>query len=210
MCHTENELTAEEAERSHNITWSGFNTSLIDIIKERWICFVSIVPRIFQVCCHDQAWVRYYQNSWLSKQRPITCYCIDQSLYALIKLVQWNWKGNYGVKSFAIMMGPLDIEMAALKAIKVWLKVSGWSSALSKTDIESSGAADSFLHAAHATKTRSVNINIFLKIEYFLRFQTWQCFSNCLHWFSLRFHLNFRSLLLLYTFWWKSFMRLHH
>ena len=70
------------------------------------------------------------------------------------------------------MMGPLDIEMAALKAIGDWLKVSGWSSALSKTDIESSGAADSFLHAAHATKTRSVNINIFLKIEYFLRFQT--------------------------------------
>ena len=64
------------------------------------------------------------------------------------------------------MMGPLDIEMAALKAIGDWLKVSGWSSALSKADIESSGAADSFLRAAHATKSRSahqVNINIFLK-----------------------------------------------
>ena len=72
------------------------------------------------------------------------------------------------------MMGPLDIEMAALKAIGDWLKVSGWSSALSKADIESSGAADSFLHAAHATKTRSAHqVNIFfLKIEYFLGFQT--------------------------------------
>ena len=47
-----------------------------------------------------------------------------------------------------------------------------------------------------------------------MRFQTWQCFSNCLHWYSLRFHLNFRSLLLLYTFWWKRLMMilwwLHH
>ena len=32
---------------------------------------------MFQVCCHDQEWVRYYQNScWLSKLGPITCYWI--------------------------------------------------------------------------------------------------------------------------------------
>ena len=62
------------------------------------------------------------------------------------------------------MMGPLHIEMAALKTIVEWLKDSGWSSALSEADIGFSGAADSFLHAAHITKARSahqVNINIF-------------------------------------------------
>ena len=46
----------------------------------------------------------------------------------------------------------------------------------------------------------------FKKTDYFLRFQTWQYLSNCLHWFSLRFHLKFRSLLLLHTFWWKRLM----
>ena len=64
------------------------------------------------------------------------------------------------------MMGPLDIEMAALKAIGDWLKVSGWSSALSKADTESSGAADSFLHAAHATKSRSAHAG---KYKYFFK-----------------------------------------
>ena len=62
------------------------------------------------------------------------------------------------------MMGPLHIEMAALKTIGEWLKDSGWSSALSEADIGFSGAADSFFHAAHITKARSahqVNINIF-------------------------------------------------
>ena len=63
-------------------------------------------------------------------------------------------------------MDPLHIKMAALKTIGDWLKDSGWSSDLSEADIESSGAADFSLHAAHITKTRSahqVNINIFLK-----------------------------------------------
>ena len=76
-------------------------------------------------------------------------------------------------------MDPLHIKMATLKTIEDWLKDSGWTSALSEADIETSGAADFSLHAAHITKTRSahqVNIN------------------------SIRFHLNFRSLLLLHTF----------
>ena len=60
------------------------------------------------------------------------------------------------------MLDSLHIEMAALKTIGDWLKDSGWSSALSEADIAFSGAADSFLHAAHITKTRSAHqVNIF-------------------------------------------------
>ena len=81
----------------------------------------------------------------------------DQPLYALARLVQWNWKKNYREKCFVIMIGPLHIEMAALKTIGDWLKDSGWSLALSEADIPSSGTADSFLHAAHVTKTRSTH-----------------------------------------------------
>ena len=137
------------------------------IQSKRWICFASIVRRMFQVCCHDQVWVRYYQNScWLSKQGPITCYCIYQPLYALAKLVQWNCKENYDKKCVVIMMGPLYIEMADLKTIGDWLKYSGWSSALSESDIASWEAEEFFLHDSHVTKTisaRQVNINIFKK-----------------------------------------------
>ena len=100
-------------------------------------------------------------NRW---QLPVIAF--DQPLYALVKLVQRNWKENYREKCFVIMMDPLHIETAALKTIGDWLKDSKWSSALSEADIASSGAAAySFLHAAHVTKTRSahqVNINIFL------------------------------------------------
>ena len=116
-------------------------------------------------------------------QLPVIAF--DQPLYALAKLVQWNWKENYKEKCIVIMMGLLYIEMAALKTIEDWLKYSGWSSALSEANITSSGAEVSFFTML-ITKTRSahqVNINIKKKkkTEYFLKFQTWQCFSNCLY-----------------------------
>ena len=65
-----------------------------------------------------------------------------------------------------MMLGPLHIDISALKTIRDWLKDSGWSSDLSEADIAFSGVSDSFLHAAHITKTRNahqVNINIFIK-----------------------------------------------
>ena len=64
------------------------------------------------------------------------------------------------------MLGPLHIDISALKTIRDWLKDSGWSSDLSEADIAFPGVSDSFLHAAYITKTRNahqVNINIFLK-----------------------------------------------
>ena len=57
------------------------------IQSKRWICFASIVRRMFQVCCHDQVWVRYYQNScWLSKQGPITCHCLWSATVCISKI----------------------------------------------------------------------------------------------------------------------------
>ena len=77
-----------------------------------------------------------------SGQLPVIAF--DQPLYALTKLVQRNWKENYGEKCFVIMMGPLHIEMAALKTIGDWFKDLRWSSALYEAGIPSPGAADSF------------------------------------------------------------------
>ena len=79
------------------------------------------------------------------------------------------------------MMGPLYIEMAALKTIEDWLKYSGWSSALSEADVTSSGAEVSFLHDAHVTKTRSahqVNINIKKKTRIFFEIPNMAMFQQ--------------------------------
>jgi len=52
------------------------------------------------------------------------------------------------------MMGGLHIEMAYLKAVGQWLEGSGWTDSLVAAGLVGSGTADSFLKAAHVTRTR--------------------------------------------------------
>ena len=78
----------------------------------------------------------------------------DQPLFALSKYVQWRWPETHGERKFVVMFGGLHIEMALWNAIGDFLEGSGWTVALSDAGIASSGTADSFLKAAHLTRTR--------------------------------------------------------
>ena len=78
----------------------------------------------------------------------------DQPLYAIAKLIQWNWPDTYGENSYIIMLGELHIDMAALSVIGDWLEDSGWVEALIQAKVASAGTAESFLKASHVTRTR--------------------------------------------------------
>ena len=75
-------------------------------------------------------------------------------MFALAKLIQWNWQDKFGEKQFVLVLGGLHIEMAALKTLGNWLEGSGWTTALVQADIMSSGKADAMLHASHVTRCR--------------------------------------------------------
>ena len=79
---------------------------------------------------------------------------LDQPLYAIAKLIQWNWPDTYGEKHFITVLGGLHIEMAALNVIGDWLEDSGWVEALVQAKVASAGTAESFLKATHVTRTR--------------------------------------------------------
>jgi len=85
-------------------------------------------------------------------QTPVLTF--DQPLYALAKQIQWKWPEKYGEHQFVVMFGGLHIEMAALKTVGDWLRGSGWVQALVQAEITTAGTADSFLQAAHVTRTR--------------------------------------------------------
>ena len=53
-----------------------------------------------------------------------------------------------------VMLGGLHTEMALWKTLGDVLQGSGWTTALIEADVASSGMADSFLKAAHLTRTR--------------------------------------------------------
>ena len=53
-----------------------------------------------------------------------------------------------------VLLGGLHTELAALKAIGNWLEGSGWTNALVQAEVTTPGTADSFLNAAHVSRTR--------------------------------------------------------
>ena len=159
---------------------------------------------MFQVCCHDHAWVIYYQNScWLSKQGSIICYCIWSATVCISKIGAMELEKKLPRKvichhdrSTAHWNGSSKNHWRLVERFRMELSFI-WSRYSILRDCR-------FFPSRCSCYKNQKWASLFLKkTEYFLRLQTWQCFSNCLHWFSLRFHLNFRSLLLLYTFWWK-------
>ncbi len=79
---------------------------------------------------------------------------VDQPLYTLAKHIQWRWPETHGEDRFVILFGGLHIEMAALKTLGNLLDGSGWTSALVQAGVATPGTADSFLKAAHVTRTR--------------------------------------------------------
>ncbi|KAG7161157.1 hypothetical protein Hamer_G024212, partial [Homarus americanus] len=85
-------------------------------------------------------------------QTPVVT--LNQPLYALAKQIQWTWPERYGEDKLVVMFGGLHIEMAALKMLGDWLEGSGWVEALVQAKIATPGSANSFLRAAHVTRTK--------------------------------------------------------
>lgn len=88
-------------------------------------------------------------------QIPITAF--DQPLFAIAKLVQWNWPLDHGETKHVVMFGGLHLEMALWSVCGDLLESSGWTAALTEAQIASSGTADSFLKVTHLTRTRHVH-----------------------------------------------------
>ena len=85
-------------------------------------------------------------------QIPITTF--DQPLFALAKFVQWKWPNTIGDKVHVIMLVGLHTEMALWNTLGDVLEGSGWTAALTQSDVASPGTADSYLKATHLTRTR--------------------------------------------------------
>ena len=79
---------------------------------------------------------------------------LDQPLYAIGKMIQWNWPESYGEDHFVLVLGGLHIEMAGLKVIGDWHEDSGWVEALVQAKVASAGTAESFVKVCHVKRTR--------------------------------------------------------
>ena len=98
-------------------------------------------------------------------QIPVTTF--DQPLFALAKFVQWKWPDTHGENKQVVMLGGLHTEMALWSTIGNLLDGSGWTTALTEAQVASVGTADSFLKAAHLTRTRAWSSSLSLDFAQF-------------------------------------------
>lgn len=140
-----------------NVFWAAYHASR-QSTKEIMSALTALLP-LFPDHLKSVAMIRHSMDVIKKSVQEINpgqvpVITLDQPLYAIAKQIQWNWPANYGEKHFIIILGGIHIEMVALKVIEDWVEDSGWIETLVQAKVASAGTVDSFLKAAHITKTR--------------------------------------------------------
>ena len=147
----------DDVEACENTSWAAYHARH-QYPKQPVITPTSLLP-LFQESAHTVAMIRHsidvvrnaVQHLNPGQTPVLTC---DQPLFTLAKQLQWKWPDTYGEDKLVVMFGGMHIEMTALKTLGDWLQGSGWTQALVQAEITTAGTADSFLRAAHVTRTR--------------------------------------------------------
>ena len=78
----------------------------------------------------------------------------DQPLYAIIKLIQWQFPDTLGEDKLVVIMGTLHIEDNKHLMIGKLQHDTGWDIILSQAEVLTSGRAQSTLDEYHIKHTR--------------------------------------------------------
>lgn len=140
----------QTVQQDSNISWAAYHASQQPILLiEPPPAIIAMLPlfQSFAMIRHSMDMIKKAVQELNPGQVPVIA--VDQPLYAISKLIQWNWPANYGEEQFVIILGGLHIEMAILKVLGNWLEDSGWMEALVQANIASAGTAESFLKVSH-------------------------------------------------------------
>ena len=143
--------------KDSNLSWAAYHAA--QQTKSTKPCTVSALLPLFTeksgsvaMIKHTMDVVRNTTNHINPGQTPVLT--LDQPLFAIAKLIQWNFPQTYGEGMYIIMFGGLHIEMMATKLAGQWLEDSGWTAALEAAEVATEGTADACTKASHLTKSR--------------------------------------------------------
>ena len=149
--------TAEIHLQTQDYSWAAYHASR-QPIDANSVSINTLLP-LFRDPAHSPAMIRHAMSVVISAtgmlspgQVPVLT--LDQPLYTIAKIIQWNWPDQFGESHLLLMLGGLHTEMAALKALGDLLDGSGWTTALVNANVTTDGRADALLHASHVTQTR--------------------------------------------------------
>ena len=107
-----------EEYHDENLSWFTYHAS--QCIQEKH-ADLSVLMHLFREDSRSAAMIKDEMDVMKqavlhlnSQQTPVIAF--DQPLFAIAKQVQWNWKELYE-QDLVVMMGALNMEMAALKTL---------------------------------------------------------------------------------------------
>lgn len=142
------------------VSWSAYHAGFqpSNGVSDSCLTNTALLP-LFYEQTHSVAMIRHSMDVVkkavdILNPGQVPIITVDQPLLTIAKQIQWNWTESHGEDQLVIMFGGLHIEIAAFKTIGNLLESSGWTGALVQANVASPGTADSFLRAAHATRTQ--------------------------------------------------------
>ncbi|KAE8742024.1 hypothetical protein FOCC_FOCC012440 [Frankliniella occidentalis] len=155
--HVHVQLTEKDSAFATNISWSAFraekqgscpldisNNCLLPLFEEK-----SATPGMVK---HAMDLTKATTDFLNPGQIPALC--LDQPLFTLARLLQWNYPETYGENKFVLLFGPLHIEQNFLRVIGDVLEGSGWSEIVANSGILPSGSAEGLRKVSSITKSR--------------------------------------------------------
>lgn len=162
LSHAQEVLVKEgPVQKGESITWSSYHAD-----KERGSASTpgkSILLPLFSEKAASVAMVRHGMTiikdiTHYLNPGQVSVMTADQPLYALAKYVQWCWPDTLGEDHMTIIFGGLHTEMTIWKTIGDLLDGCGWATAMSDSEVTTTGRADACLKAQHLMKTRHICI----------------------------------------------------
>lgn len=155
--HAHTLLDKDKLSQDDWVSWSAYNASVSDPPKSPNT--PSVMLPLFRENANDSTTMYHslhlaIETALFLNEGQTPVLEVDQPLYALCKKLQWKYPDTVGEDKCLLMIGAMHTEKMIYSILGDWLSGSGWTVALTKACVTTSGSAESFLGAAHITKTR--------------------------------------------------------
>ncbi|KAL8558995.1 hypothetical protein ACOMHN_039751 [Nucella lapillus] len=158
MAHVTRVLKQGTLAEDDVITWSGYNSMLASDDSVKPPAEIGVYPlfpeKAASASSMKHAMELTMQATEFLNKGQISVLGADQPLYALIKLIQWQYPDTLGEDKLVAMMGALHIEDKLHLMMGKLLLDSGWATVLSQAEVLTSGRAQSALNEHHIKRTR--------------------------------------------------------
>lgn len=158
--HVQNIVDTTEQDNPNSISWAAYHACQQP--EETRGMSMSVLLPLLPDPSHSIAVVRHIicnVQKTIASLNPeqATVITMDQPLYTLGKIFQWNNQEHFGENKVVLMMGAFHIEMNFMTLIGDLLEKSGITSALIRADVCGEGKAKSFLKASHPRRARYIH-----------------------------------------------------